>query len=225
VATQYPKSPVSFTTKVDLQDVVRAADVNVLYREVEAIAADLGQNDGGLKTSGVWGLVPTLSTTTVWSGVGPRIQNLENAVYTVYNNYVDKRGGTTITAADSVTKPLVVKGRGASAVVTAATSTGTQVQYVASNTFKAGETVTVTGLGITSGVSLNLTGVVLSQNLSNTDFYFASTVTASVASGTGTALAVESTDLQQWQNGSGTVVARITHDGLLKTPAISGGTP
>jgi hypothetical protein len=72
-----------------------------------------------------------------------------------------------------------------SATVTAATGNGTTVTYTATNSFTVGQTVTITGLGIASGSSLNLTGVTIATR-SATQFTVTNS-TIGVSSGTGTA--------------------------------------
>lgn len=220
----YPQASVTFTEKIDLQDVVRALDVNVLYREVTAVAADLGTGNG-LKFSGAWASNTSFDfSTTSWVGLGARLQNIESGVYIAYTNFVDKRGGSLITAAASATIPLRVKGWIATASVTAASGNGTSVQYTAANTFVAGQTVIVTGLGISSGSSLNLTGTVISTGLSTTTFYITNS-TVGVSSGTGLAKVEPTAVLQQWLDGQSTVVAQVAKDGAFFAKSISGGTP
>jgi hypothetical protein len=215
---------VAFTEKVDLQDVVRALDVNVLYREVTAVATDLGTGNG-LKFSGAWSSNTAFDTsTTTWAGLGARLQNIESGIYLAYTNFVDKRGGSLITAATQSTIPLRVKGWIATATVTAASGNGTSVQYTAANTFVSGQTVTVTGLGISTGSSLNLTGTVISTGLTTTTFYITNT-TVGVSSGTGLAKVEPSVVIQQWLDGQSNVVAQVAKDGAFFAKSISGGTP
>lgn len=65
----YPTTKVSFTRKVDLQDLVVAADVNNAYDEIEAIQATLG-------------VLPSLQGTTEWGTVKARIENIESILTT-----------------------------------------------------------------------------------------------------------------------------------------------
>jgi hypothetical protein len=220
----YPLTAVAFTEKVDLQDVVRALDVNVLYREVAAIASDLGTGNG-LKFSGTWVSNTSFDTsTTTWSGLSARLQNIESGTYITYTHFVDKRGGSIVVAKDSSTTSLRVKGWIATASVTAATGNGTTVEYTANNTFVTGQTVVVTGLGISNGASLNLTGTVISSGLSATKFSITNS-TIGVSSGTGVATVNPTLPLQQWSDGNSNVVAQIAFDGAFKAKSISGGTP
>jgi hypothetical protein len=74
------------------------------------------------------------------------------------------------------------------APVTAATGSGTTITYTAANTFTAGQLVTITGLGVASGASLNLTNVTIAT-ASSSQFTVTNT-TVGVSSGTGTATGV-----------------------------------
>jgi hypothetical protein len=63
----YPTTKVSFTRKVDLQDLVVAADINSAYDEIEAIQATLG-------------LLPALQGSTNWVTVKARLENIESGL-------------------------------------------------------------------------------------------------------------------------------------------------
>jgi hypothetical protein len=104
----YPTGTVSFTEKVNLVDIVNANDVNVLYREVTAIAADLGVGTG-LRYSPSWA-TSGFATTTTWSGLAARLANIEKGVYTTYSFYTDKRGGSTIQPSAAGTIGLTISG-------------------------------------------------------------------------------------------------------------------
>jgi hypothetical protein len=71
------------------------------------------------------------------------------------------------------------------ASVTAATGAAGTVTYTATNTFVPGQVVTITGLGITSGASLNLTNVTIATATSS--LFTVTNATVGVSSGTGTA--------------------------------------
>ena len=106
----YPQNSVAFTQKVDLLDVVRADDINQVYNEVAAIASDLGAGTGtGLRYSGTWGATGTLATTTAWSGLQARLQNIENGVYSAYTHRVDSRGGSVLQSSTTTTVGLVIR--------------------------------------------------------------------------------------------------------------------
>ncbi len=71
------------------------------------------------------------------------------------------------------------------ATVTAASGDGSVITYLANNAFQPGETVTVTGLGISTGGSLDVSNAMITS-ATPTQFTVASTVVG-VASGSGTA--------------------------------------
>lgn len=81
MAANYPNTTVTFgTRRVDLQDLVMAADVNSLYDEVEAIAQYLGYLP---HVSPVWGSGSFNSSTTSWGSAKARLDNLEYGLYKV----------------------------------------------------------------------------------------------------------------------------------------------
>lgn len=106
----YPQNSVAFTQKQDLLDVVRANDINQVYDEVAAIASDLGAGTGtGLRYSATWGATSTLATTTSWTGLQARIQNIENGLYGAYTYRVDNRGGSVIQSSTTTTVGLRIQ--------------------------------------------------------------------------------------------------------------------
>jgi hypothetical protein len=107
----YPQNSVAFTQKTDLLDIVRADDINQVYNEVTAIAGDLGSGTGtGLRYSGTWGATSTLdSSTTAWTGLQARLQNIENGVYSAYTYRVDSRGGSVLQSSTTTTIGLVFR--------------------------------------------------------------------------------------------------------------------
>jgi hypothetical protein len=107
---RYPQNQVAFTQKQNLVDIVRAEDINEVYDEVTAIAQDLGAGSGtGLRYSGTWGATSTLETTTAWTGLQARLQNIENGVYSAYTHRVDSRGGSVLQSSTTTTVGLVVR--------------------------------------------------------------------------------------------------------------------
>lgn len=80
MAANYPSSPVSFSRRVDLENLVLAVDVNQLYDEVEAFASTFGLSPN---ISANWGSGAFNGVTTSWSTVKERIQNLEHGLYEV----------------------------------------------------------------------------------------------------------------------------------------------
>lgn len=103
----YPGASVSFVPKVNLTDTVDAADVNQLYDEVTAIAATVGLNPQSRSAS--WGTGSFSSASTSFSTVGARIQNIENGVFTVINDYVRLAGGSVILPSGTSTVNLALR--------------------------------------------------------------------------------------------------------------------
>ena len=104
----YPGSLHTFTTKVDNTDLVLAAHVNVLQDEVVAIQTAVGTNPAtGTNTYTSSGYTVGTSHLTL----AARLTNLEvGIVGDSHNQYVKVAGGSTITAASSSTKGVVIKG-------------------------------------------------------------------------------------------------------------------
>jgi hypothetical protein len=102
---RYPQNAVAFTPRQNLLDIVRAEDINEVYDEVTAITSDLGAGTGtGLRYSGTWGATSTLdATTTAWSGLQARLQNIENGVYSAYTHRIDSRGGSILQSSTTTT--------------------------------------------------------------------------------------------------------------------------
>src|ERR1017187_5394595 len=71
------------------------------------------------------------------------------------------------------------------AIVTHGNGTGTTITYKAQNVFNSGDNVTISGLGITSGSSLNKTNVVVAT--ANSSQFTVTNATTGQSSGTGTA--------------------------------------
>ena len=166
MAANYPSNALTFgTLRVDLSDVVKAEDVNSLYREVLAISSDLGAGNmgsgtTGLKYSAAWGVGAFDNTTTSWSGLHARLQNIENGLHRTYNFSVDLQGRApfnTIQSVDANAIGLSIKtGSVAATSVVSADSDGTTIEYISANKFSVGQKVTVTGLGVSTGMTLNV---------------------------------------------------------------------
>ena len=103
----YPGSVVSFTNKIDYTDAVVAADVNVVYGEVAAIALETGLNPSQ-RSSGTWSTTWTSSGNAKWTDVKTRIDNVENGAYRANYFLVSNAGGTTITPSSTSTTGLVI---------------------------------------------------------------------------------------------------------------------
>jgi hypothetical protein len=166
MAANYPSNALTFgTLRVDLSDTVKAEDVNSLYREVLAISTDLGAGSMGSGTTGLrysaaWGVGAFDNTTTSWSGLHARLQNIENGLHRTYNFSVDLQGRSpfnTIQSVDANAVGLSIKTGSVSATsVASADSDGTTIEYISANKFSVGQKVTVTGLGVSTGMSLNV---------------------------------------------------------------------
>ena len=108
MTAQFPAAVVAYTYKVDLRDIVLAADINAVYDEVTALenilgtlpATNLGWQNGSFD-----------QTTLSWNTMRDRIQNLEYGLYTAYNNRVASKGGTTITPTDNSTVNLTLQAK------------------------------------------------------------------------------------------------------------------
>lgn len=103
----YPGSAVSFVQKVNLSDTVDANDVNQLYDEVTAIAVTVGTMPQSRSTS--WGTGTFSSTSTSFSNVAARIQNVENGVFTVLNDYVRLSGSSVVLPTGTTTVNLALR--------------------------------------------------------------------------------------------------------------------
>lgn len=123
---------------------------------------------------------PANSTVSVDGGTTAYVPANGTAYGTVEVTLRDQFGNpepnTDVSLSDSTGSPVTV---------TAASGDGSVITYLADNSFNAGETVTVTGLGVYSGGSLNVSDATITS-ASSTQFTVASSVVG-VASGTGTA--------------------------------------
>lgn len=105
----YPSSVASFTTKVDGTSYVLAADPNTLQSEVIAIEATLGVNPALSTAPLSSGTYSNVATT--YSSVAARLANIEQGIVAdTHTQYMKLTGGSTITAATSTTKGLVIAG-------------------------------------------------------------------------------------------------------------------
>jgi hypothetical protein len=109
VAAKYPTEVKRWTSRKDLVDLVVADDVNTAYDEITAIEDELGS--GGVKTSPTWGSSSFTSGTTVWDNLKARLANIENGVYTAFNQRVATTGGSTIQSTGNSVVSLTVKAK------------------------------------------------------------------------------------------------------------------
>lgn len=108
--------------------------------------------------------------------------------------------GTGETNAGTFQPTEIAKRVSGIASITAATGNGTTVTYTATNTFSAGDIVTVTGLGIASGTSLNLVNVVVATATSSQ--FTVTNSTVGVSSGTGRAVSYKDLTIAKKYSGS-----------------------
>ena len=106
MAASYPTSPVSFTRKIDLTDLVIASDVNSAYDEIEAIEQALGNTPSKVTT---WTGTPDFTSPKDWGSVSARIGNVELTSYKAYQERVSINGGSTITASSTSVVALTLK--------------------------------------------------------------------------------------------------------------------
>ena len=108
MAASYPTSVRSFTTKVNVVDIIQAADPNSLQEEVIAVESVLGTSPS-LATAAVesgWA-----NTATDYTTVKERLANIEKGIVAdTHTQYVKKVGGSTITSSTNSVIGLVVKG-------------------------------------------------------------------------------------------------------------------
>lgn len=103
---QYPSQITSqLIKKVDLTDVVFAADVNDAYDEIVAIQTTVGANPGN---PGTWGSAEW-SEPVSFATVASRIKNLENGTYFLQRRFVSNLGNSTIQPSSASIKGLVIR--------------------------------------------------------------------------------------------------------------------
>lgn len=109
--TVYPNNIASFPAsnpRIDGVSIVTAIDVNSTYQEIIAVESTLGTNPQTRPAATPWTTSTPLDTTTVFTTVRDRISNIENGVNIVYNDYVKKSGGTTISSTTATTVGLTL---------------------------------------------------------------------------------------------------------------------
>ena len=142
MTASYPGSVRTFTPKVNIVDLIQAADPNSLFEEVTAIESVIGTSPSIATAAVASGWANTATDYTTISG---RIANIEKGIVAdTHTQYVNVAGGSTVVTSDA---GLIIKG----SVSQSANlqewqdSTGTVVAYVdASGKFSA---VNVSGGG------------------------------------------------------------------------------
>ena len=96
----YPASVRSFTTKLDVTDIVYAAHPNDLQDEVVAIESILGVTPSLSTTPNAGGTFT--ATATTFTSVSARLANIETGIVAdVHTQYVNKTNGAVTTASTS----------------------------------------------------------------------------------------------------------------------------
>jgi hypothetical protein len=129
----YPNALSTFTPVVDGTDVVQAYQVNNAYTEITAITTELGINPSDRSTG--WSTTFD-STSTTFSTVQVRIDNVENGAKKANDLLVSNVGGTTITPSGTGVIGLVLKGvtSGTANLLEArASGSSTPVTYIAAD--------------------------------------------------------------------------------------------
>ena len=141
----YPASIVSYTTKVDVTDVIYASHPNLLQDEVVAIESILGVTPNISTTPSSGGTFN--ATSNSFGTVSARLANIETGIVSdTHTQYIRKAGDTSniITAGAATTKPLILKGASSqSANLTEwQNSSGTVLSYIdPSGNFSGGVTM------------------------------------------------------------------------------------
>jgi hypothetical protein len=107
MAAVYPGNIRSFTTKVNVTEIIDASHPNVIQDEVVAIQNTLGTNPATSTTPGT----TFISTANAFATVKARLANIEaGLVADIHPQYVKVTGGSTINASGAAVKPLVIRG-------------------------------------------------------------------------------------------------------------------
>jgi hypothetical protein len=125
MAANYPNSVKTFVNKVDNTDAVIASDVNLLYAEVSAIESVVGVTPAS--TTGWSGTFD--QTSTDFTTVTSRIQNIEYGLNIAYNQRVNTLGGSTI-GSSGTTIGLTIQTTGTGNLLNFKNTSGTIVTSV-----------------------------------------------------------------------------------------------
>ena len=108
MAASYPTSVRSFTTKVNVVDIIQAAHPNSLQEEVVAIESVLGTAPS-VATAAV--ATDWANTATDYITIKARLANIEKGIVAdTHTQYVKRVGGSTITSSANNVTGLVIKG-------------------------------------------------------------------------------------------------------------------
>jgi hypothetical protein len=129
----YPNSVKTFTPKVNVIDLIQAADPNSLFDEVTAIESVIGTTPSVATAASASGWSNTATDYTTLNG---RLANIEKGIVAdTHTQYVKIVGGSVITASTSSTKGLIVKGAASQSANLQEwqTSNGTVVAAISAN--------------------------------------------------------------------------------------------
>lgn len=182
---------------------------------IASVSASGGANFTGSVNVGAGGFVGATIQEAVQTG---SLINLTSATSNTNNT-----GNIVVRARFANQLPLVVRGSfGGSSTITNATANGTTVTYTSGNSlfYVAGQQVTVTGVvstgntGATAGAGFNLTNATIAS-ASSTQFTVTNPLVDTYTSGGSFTATAQTADLQQWQNPSNVVLARVYSDGAI----------
>jgi hypothetical protein len=104
----YPAAVKSFTPKVNVVDLIQAADPNSLFDEVTAIESVIGTTPSVATAATASGWA---NTATDYTTINARLANIEKGVIAdTHTQYVKVAGGSTITASAAGVTGLIVQG-------------------------------------------------------------------------------------------------------------------
>lgn len=108
MAASYPTSVKAFTPKVNIVDVIQAADPNSIFDEITAIESVIGTTPSlaTAATASGWA-----NTATDYTTIVARLANIEKGIVAdSHTQYVKVVGGSSIVASTASTKGLIIKG-------------------------------------------------------------------------------------------------------------------
>ena len=109
MAASYPSAVRPFTTKVNVLDIVDAADPNSLQEEVVAIESTIGLNPALSTSPSASGTFVT--TSTQYATLVQRLANIETGIVSdSHSQYIKRTGNELLTNAVSTNVGLTIKG-------------------------------------------------------------------------------------------------------------------
>ena len=108
MTASYPGSVRTFTPKVNIVDLIQAADPNSLFEEVTAIESVIGTSPSIATAAVASGWTNTATDYTTISG---RIANIEKGIVAdTHTQYVKIAGGSTVVTSNASVTGLIIKG-------------------------------------------------------------------------------------------------------------------